>query len=392
VETLAKRGSRAGKILKRWKRHEIEVPIAAILILNTAAHTVGATMAGSSYEKIFGVGTTAIFSGVFTLAILLLTEIVPKTLGVAFADRLASPVTMAVRAMVFLFWPVIKMTSWLSRLLTRGSTRPVTSIEEIRLLAALGEHEGTVGARFASFVEGIASLRELTAHDVMVPRVGIAFLSGKKSFEDNLETVRASGHSRFPFTPTGDLDDVDGIVLAKELLFVDRALPEDTDPAWDTVKSPLLVVPESNSLDKVLRLFQEQRKHLAVVVDEYGGTQGVLTMEDVLEEIVGEIEDETDRVEQLITKRQDGTYRCRGMAEVRKLFRLLDLDEKVEAVTVAGLVADILGHVPKEGDEVIWKRLYFRVEQASKRRAERVRVELLPVALIKDTGDEEVGD
>ncbi len=376
VERLAKSGTKAGQVLKKWKMTDIEVPIATILILNTIAHTVGATVAGSSYGAVFGEGSLWVFSALFTLAVLLLTEIIPKTLGVTFANRLASPVTQAVRAISFPLKPILIITTWLSRKLSGDHKKPVTSIEEIRLLAALGHREGDVAGRFAQLIEGVASLRELTVHDVMVPRVSITFLSGTKTLEENLELVRESGHSRFPFTPTGDLDDVDRVVLAKELLFLDHDMLEDEELDWDSLKQPLIVVPEGKSLDEALRLFQEQRKHLAMVVDEYGGTQGVVTLEDVLEEIVGEIVDETDRVEKLIIKRKDGSYLCRAHAETRKLFKLLDVEHKVDFVTVGGLVADVLGHVPKVDDEAVWNDIRFKVVKASSRRAERVLVSM----------------
>ena len=225
VEAMAKGGTRAGKILERWKKRHIEVPIAAILILNTLAHTVGATVAGSSYESVFDSSTLWVFSLVFTLAVLLFTEIIPKTLGVAFANRLAGPVTLFVRGLVVLLAPLLYLTSKLSKALTGKQKRPVTSVEEIHLLAALGSREGDVGPRVASFIEGVASLKELTVRDVMVPRGGIVYLSGDKNLNENLELVRSSGHSRFPFTPTGDLDDVEGVVLAKELLFLEHDDP-----------------------------------------------------------------------------------------------------------------------------------------------------------------------
>lgn len=377
VQALANSGSKAGAILERWKRTDIEVPIAAILILNTIAHTVGATVAGSSYEKVFDPGTIGIFSAVFTLAVLLLTEIIPKTLGVAFANRLAAPVTQAVRVLVFLLSPILKITTWISRRLTGEHKKPVTSVEEIRLLAAIGSREGDVGPRFAAFIDGIASLRELTVHDVMVPRVSIEYLDGTKTLGENLTTVLESGHSRFPFTPTGDLDDVKGVILAKELLLTERHLADEDEVDYDPILQPLVVVPESKSLDEVLRTFQHERKHLAVVVDEYGGTQGVVTLEDVLEEIVGEIEDETDRVEALIVKGKDGTLLCRGHAETRKLFKVLGIEEKPEFVTVGGLVADLMGHVPRAGEVATWGGHEFTVTKASNRRADQVKVRRL---------------
>jgi putative hemolysin len=387
VEAMAKSGTRAGKILARWKRRHIEVPIAAILILNTLAHTVGATVAGSSYEAVFDPSTLWIFSLVFTLAVLLFTEIIPKTLGVAFANRLAAPVTLFVKVLVVLLGPVLFLTSKLSKALTGKQKRPVTSVEEIRLLASLGSREGDVGPRVASFIEGVASLKELTVRDVMVPRGGIAYLSGDNSLNENLEIVRSSGHSRFPLTPTGDLDDVEGVVLAKELLFLDHDDPGAVVD-WEVLKTPLLVVPDGKHLNEVLRLFQDQRKHLALVVDEYGGTQGVVTLEDVLEEIVGEIEDETDRTEPLIITRSDGSLMCRGWAETRKMFQVLGIEEKVETVTVGGFVADMLGRVPAVGDSVEWKSLRFEVTKATRRRAEKINVTTIDPDDPDNEGDE----
>lgn len=359
--------TRTGRILRRFKR-EIDVPIAAILVLNTIAHTIGASVAGASYGAVFDESTLWIFSLVFTIAVLLFTEIIPKTMGVTFTKQLAAPVVFFVDWLSFFLRPVLFLTHAISSLLRRGQDVPVTSIEEIRLLAALGRTEGVLGARAANIIEGAALLKELSAKDVMVPRAGIAYLSAERSMEENLEVIRNTGHSRFPFTPTGRLDDANGIVLAKELLFQLR--DSGNEPVdWESLSSSQLVIPAATPLERLLRTFQEQRRHLAMVVDEYGGIQGVVTLEDVLEEIVGEIEDETDRVHAHIVQRPDGSLVCRGWAETRKVLELLDVDERPETVTLGGLVADELGRVPRVGDQVDWEGVQFNVTAASPRRA-----------------------
>ncbi len=367
--------SRGADILRDFKR-EIDLPIAAIVSFHTVAHTVGASVCGAMYVNIFSEHTLWVFSLAFTVAVLIFSEIVPKTIGVTYAAKLAIPVAYSVRVLVVVLRPILWLTSMFARLLRGDTVNPVTSLEEIKLLVALGRSEGALAGRVADMMEGAAALKELTAYDVMVPRARVTYLSGERDLEQNLQVVRDSGHSRFPYTPDGNPDRFDGMVLVKDLMFKLRETPEDPD--WKTLATPLLVIPASAQLERVLRTFQEQRRHLALVVDEYGGTQGIITLEDVLEEIVGEIEDETDRVDQSIIRRADGKLVCRGMAETRKLFEILGVEADSDMVTVAGFVADLVGRVPRIGDSVEWHGWRFTVTRATARRAERMEVEKLP--------------
>lgn len=371
IERLGK--SRAGALLRQFKK-EIDVPIAAILVLNTVANTAGASVAGSVYGNVFDPSTLWVFTLVFTLAILLFTEIVPKTLGVTFVGPLAAPVAVAVKALTVVLLPVLSVTRLLSGLLRRGRAQPVTSLEEIRLLTVLGRAEGAVGARAAQIIEGAAALRKLRARDVMVPRTSVRVLSGQRSLEENLTIVRRSGHSRFPFSPTGSLDSVTGVVLTKDLLFHlhDGAL----DPSWERLGSPPLMVSAATPLDQLLLRFQNERRHMALVLDEYGGTQGLVTLEDVLEEIVGEIVDETDQEQEALRPGVDGSLICSGRAEARKVLEAFGAEAEFDSTSIGGVIADKVGRVPLRGDQVEVGGLQLEVLQASARRAERVRVRL----------------
>lgn len=374
VEALGK--SRAADLWRRYKR-EIDLPIAAILTLNTTAHTIGASVAGAYFGDVFDEKYLWVFSGLFTLAILLFAEIIPKTLAVASAGTLATPVAYGVAGLVVVLKPLLTVTRAIARLLRPESSRPVTSLEEIRVLASLGRTEGVVGHLTADMIEGVATLKELRARDVMVPRARVVYLSGLRTLDENLEVIRRTGHSRFPYTPTGDLDRVEGVVLVKDLMFTLREVGEEID--LEELASKALVVPSATTLERLLRMFQQERRHLAVVVDEYGGTEGIVTLEDVLEEIVGEIEDESDRVDPFVTKRSDGSLVCRGWAEARAVLGGLGVDaDDVEAVTVGGLVAELVGRVPRVGDRAEWRGLQFVVLQASPRRAERVEIRKMP--------------
>lgn len=375
VEALGK--SRAADILRGFKR-EVDLPIAAILTLNTAAQTVGASVAGAYYGDVFDPKTLWIFSLLFTLGVLIFSEIVPKTIGVASAGSLAAPVAFGVAGLVIVLKPLLTVTRAISRALSPTTAQPVTSLDEIRLLAALGRTEGVVGAIAADMIEGVAALRELRARDVMVPRARVVYLSGQRSLDENLEVVQRSGHSRFPYSATGDLDQIEGVILVKDLMFTLHESGDSIDLAQLATKA--LVVPSSTTLERLLRMFQRERRHLAIVVDEYGGTEGVVTLEDVLEEIVGEIEDESDRVDPFVTRRSDGSVICRGWAEARTVLGGFGIEaDDIQAVTVGGLVAELVGRVPRVGDQMEWRGLSFLVTQASARRAERVEVRALPM-------------
>jgi len=371
VEGLVDSGRRSGRLLRNFKTN-IDVPIAAILIANTIAHTVGATVAGASYTRVFSEQSLWVFSIVFTLAVLLLTEIIPKTLGVTFAERLASPVAHAIHYLTRAFSPLVWAASRISKSLRGNRDASVISIEDIRLLTALGRNEGVVGKKAAGIIDSATRLHQLYAADVLLPRAGVIMLSASMNRDEVLDVVRQSGHSRFPFSTTGEADDISGVVLAKELLF---AVFDKPGPVpWKDVVRETLYVPESMPLNALLQEFRSARKHIAVVVDEYGGTQGIVTLEDVLEELVGEIDDEGDEPAREIVTLPDGRLRIAATVEMRKLARKLGVAWSPEGdfVTLGGLLSGALGRVPAVGDAVEWRGWRFEVLAAEETRANLV--------------------
>ena len=369
IEVLGRDHGRAARLLTRFKEN-MDVPIAAILILNTAAHTIGAAVAGASYSSVFDASTLWIFSIIFTLAVLLLTEIIPKTLGVSYATLIAAPVAHGIHLLTVLLRPLVVVSEAISRSLRRDVAAPVTSPEEIRLLAWLGQLRGAVGPLTAGMVVGATQLRHLHADDVMLPREHVRFLSAGMSRDEALAYVRQSGHSRFPFSPTGDFDDVSGVIFVKELLY--WLLRNDSPEIdWDALLHEALVVPNSVPLPQLLKTYQETQRHLAIVVDEYGSVEGIATLEDVLEEIVGDIRDESDiRVEEFLEK-PDGTLIVRGNVDMRRLCTKLGVawDPELEVSTISGLVTEILERIPVAGDTIEWNDFRVEVLKADRRRA-----------------------
>lgn len=374
IEIMVQKEQRAGRLLAGFKQN-MDVPIAAILILNTAAHTVGASVAGASYASVFAQSTLWVFSIVFTLAVLLFTEIIPKTLGVAYASKLAVPVAHSILWLTKLLRPLVILSEKISRSLRGNLETPVTSSEELRLLASLGRSEGAVGERTAGIIVGATQLRHLQAHDVMLPREEIRFLSADMNREETMAYVRESGHSRFPFSPTRNVNDCNSMVLVKELY--DWLLTNDgSEIDWDAVSYEPLVVPQSVSLPQLIRTFEDKRRHLAIVVDEYGTVEGIVTLEDVLEEIVGEIYDESDKPVREIDERDDGTLVVRAKVDLRKLSSRLGLtwDPDVPAASVGGLVVETLERIPAVGESISWNGYRIEVLRADRRRVKLVSV------------------
>ena len=374
VESLARQGKRSGQLLKGFKGR-IEMPIAAILITNTIAHTMGTTVAGATYEDAFSAETLWIFTIVFTTAILLFTEIIPKTLGVTHARRLATPVAYGIHALSVALRPLVFLSGAVSRMLPRGKDVPVTSVDEIRLLAALGRTAGVVGAQTEGIIVGASRLGKLSASDVMLPRKQVIYLSATSNRQQVLEIIEQSGYSRFPFSTTDQLDQVSGVVMAKELLL---QLQDGADATidWSRLVNDPIVVPETARLDSLLRMFKEAHRHMAIVVDEYGDVQGIVTLEDVLEEIVGDIIDESDRPIEDLWTQDDGSLHALGTIELRRLCRQLEirLPADTKASRLSGLVMELLGRIPVKGDTVEWNDCWFEVLSASRWSAELVSI------------------
>lgn len=372
IEVLTASGRRSGRLLRDFKQR-IDVPIAAILILNTVAHTIGAAVAGATYENVFAPGTLWVFSIVFTIAVLLFTEIVPKTLGVAYSDRLSAPVAHAIHALTLVLRPLVLLTSSLSRALRGHRDAPVTSIEEIRLLTALGRNEGVVGIRIADMIVGATELREIRAADVMLPKQQVVFLSAQWGPAEVLDVIDKSPHSRFPFTESLSLDNVGGIVLTRELL--QQVIARPGQPIdWSRIVREPLVVPASQPLNLLLRTFQESRSEMAIVVDEYGDIEGIVTLEDVLEEIVGEIDDESDKPLDDLALQEDGSWLADASIDLRKTCARLEIewDPASRAHSLGGLIMERLGRIPVAGDIVEWRGLRLEVLEADERRAKRI--------------------
>lgn len=293
VEMMIDTHPRQAENLKKLKDN-IEQPITAILTLNTAAHTIGATVAGASAVTLFGQNGLIWFSLTFTLVILLVTEILPKTIGVTFARQIGPYIVVPLKITIAILKPLIWVAQLMTRLVPNSQKSHQISAEELKTIASLSRKSGEIEADQEKVIANILQLGSKTVRQVMTPRTVTFSASQTLTIK---EAARLEGkwrmHSRVPVYD-GEPDNVVGIVLSQDVLMA-AAVGQDT-LKLSQIMRPVHFVPETAPLDRIFIDFFERYQHLFVVVDEYGSVTGVISMEDILEEIIGrEIVDESDK-------------------------------------------------------------------------------------------------
>ncbi len=314
VETVEKDRPDVAKQLRQL-RGDIERPLAAILSLNTIAHTVGATGAGAQAALVFDDFGVAVFSALLTLGILILSEIIPKTLGATYWRALTPFTVRALPVLITAQLPLVWMSQAITRLLTSGKSIAEVSREEITALANAGRREGVVEEDETRVVTNLFRLPQIKAREVMTPRTVIEHIPGNATVASIVQGRDTFPHSRL--IVTGDsIDQVSGFVLTRELLVA--ALNDQGEREVEDFVRDLPRVPEKTDLDALLDLLLDRDAHIALVEDDYGGTAGLVTMEDVLETLLGsEIVDEHDEAADL-----------RKVARLRALQRRKQLEER----------------------------------------------------------------
>ena len=288
----------------RGMKEDIDRPLAAILSLNTIAHTVGAAGAGAQAAVVFGEAYIGVISAVLTLLILVFSEIIPKTLGAVYWRDLAPSITRILVPTIWSMWPLVKLSKGITRLLSSGEERVPFSREEFTALAELGQEEGVFEEKESRILKNLFRFNSLRVKDVMTPRTVMFDLPEETTIGEVVEEYDEFRFSRIPVY-SGTRDDVTGYVLKDEMLL--RAAQEEHQVKLSDLAREMLVVRDSLPLPDLLERLLDKLEHIALVVDEYGGVEGIVTMEDVVETLLGlEIVDEADSVEdmQALARRQ----------------------------------------------------------------------------------------
>ncbi|MGI8659302.1 MAG: hemolysin family protein [Candidatus Limnocylindria bacterium] len=402
IGQLAENGSRSARAAQRLtddpSRFLATIQI-AITFLGFLSGAVGATAFSGGLAAIIekipidfiaqSAGTIAFVAVTLVIALvsIIIGELVPKTLALNFPERLALVVARPIGVIQGLLSPVVWAVSRSSALLVRllgGTEKPqggYLSTEELKLLVETGSEQGEIEEEEKEMIHGVIELGDKRVHEVMVPRIGIRAINVDDTLDQVLDMIVAAGHSRLPVFDES-LDNIVGILYAKDLLpyLKGNGRGNGQIDIRALVRAPVYV-PESKPVDDLLHEMQVAKRHIAIVVDEYGGTAGLVTMEDVVEEIVGEIQDEYDSeepmVENVSTEDADA-FRLDGrvsMDDLRDLFDLGDEDERDEDAydTVGGFVVHRVGRIPLPGAELAFRDgVELSVEAAEPRRVARV--------------------
>ncbi len=293
-------------------RLKINRPLATIVILNNIFNIVGSIFIGRLAAAQLG-DWFGVFSGVLTFLIIVFGEIVPKTLSQRYAKSICLFVAIPVKFLTVIFTPIVLLVEYATAPFTQGKKLPTTDEAEIKFLTNIGFQEGVIEDDEAEMIQRVFQLNDLNASDLMTPRIIITYLKGDQTLDECQQDIIKSQHTRI-LVIDDTIDNVTGLVLKDELLTA--MITGNGDRQINTLKRPVHFVPETNRADKLLKVFQENREHLAVVLDEYGGVAGVVTLEDVLEVLTGEIVDETDRnvdLQEIARKKRLRLLRSRGI-------------------------------------------------------------------------------
>lgn len=331
------------------------------------------TLSKFGAERTFFDNTIAVVVGLLTFVLLVSVDVIPKTLAAKFAVpvtlNMSYPiygVQLFLKPLLFVMVPIIhKLTGG------KGLTLPLVTEEELKIMLDQGGKAGAIEEEKVKMIKNVFQLKDITAEDAMTPRLYVFSLDRNMRLKDVQELLYSSKYSRIPVYD-GTLDNITGI------LYKTRALTElakgQSDVKLKDIAYPPIFVPAGKTADDLMKQFQQEKRHMAVVVNEFGGVMGIVTLEDLLEEVVGEIMDETDITEELIKRLGKNHILVHGRTEVRKVNEFLKVELGDEAVTIGGLIQEELGRIPKAGEELHIGNCRFVIHEAEPRSIRSVQI------------------
>lgn len=281
--------------LKFFKHKEnIDKPLSAILSLNTIAHTVGAAGVGAQAVKIFGNEYFALSSAILTILILVITEIIPKTIGAKYWKSLTNPISYLIQITIAVCYPLVIASGFITKIFRNREKQNTTSRDEIVALTNIGAKEGLFSSNETKIIQNILRLKALKVEEIMTPRVVISLAQENNSVEEFIKNESLLKFSRIPVYSKNE-EDISGYVMRQEML--ESIAKGENKRLIKEIKKEIIIIPNTMSLLSIWEKFLDKKEHIALVVDEYGGVDGIVTMEDIIESMLGlEIMDEDDTI------------------------------------------------------------------------------------------------
>lgn len=392
LKHLVEEKVRGAKTLEELLEHPGRM-LATILFGNNLVNIAASALATSLAIDIFKSYGVGIATGVMTFLVLIFGEITPKTFAAQNAEKLALRVAKPIAFLCTVLFPIVRIFVFVANLITRllgGKTMkegPFVTEEEIKTMVTVGEEEGVIEEEEKEMIHSIFEFTDTVVKEVMVPRMDMVCVENTAMLKDVLDVIIATGHSRVPvFEET--IDNIVGIVYAKDILI--EMAKEKMDISLQKLVREPYYVPETKRVSELLKELQKQRMHMAIVLDEYGGTAGLVTIEDLLEEIVGEILDEYDFEEVLVEPVDEQTFRVDARMDLGELEEVLGVNlPDLDFETVGGMVFKLFGRIPEAGEKVDFDNLTFIVEKVLRRRIAKVLITKNPKAQGKSDGEDE---
>ena len=293
ITGLEEQGAKGAERLKRLKQHP-ERPISAILCLNTIANTVGASIVGSLVYEVYGDAIVGIFSTIFTFAILIFAEIIPKTIGTSYWRSLAIPASVIINGMIFIMFPLVWVLEKLTGVISSKSTQISISREDISAMVSVATEEEVIEKEEKKMIQNLLKLDEITAHEIMTPSAVVEMAEAHMTIREFYDSEELT-HSRIPVYDDENDEYVIGYVLRQEIL--EKMAEDKFTTKLDEITRPIMTFKEEDTVSDIWEKMLEKKEHISVILDEYGSVRGIVTMEDVIETMIGhEIVDETDEV------------------------------------------------------------------------------------------------
>ncbi len=374
IKTMAEKGDKKAALVMRLSE-KYDSMLSTILIGNNIVNIACSSLATVLFLKWLGEDLgPSVSTVVITVVVLIFGEVSPKSIAKESPEKFAMFSAPFLNMLMVVLTPFnFLFAQWkklLSKLIKSDEDRGITE-EEILTIVEEATQEGGIDEQESSLIRSAIEFTELEAVDILTPRIDIEGVELQSTKEEIAEVFTETGYSRLPVYEES-MDHIVGIIYHKDF----HNYVYHTEKKIEDIIRPVRFITKTKKISDLLKELQQEKLHIAVVLDEFGGTVGIVTLEDILEELVGEIWDEHDEIVQAIVKKTENEYEVLGSTNVAKLFEELDMDEEVEVITVSGWIMDMLGRVPKKDDQVTYKEMQLTVLEMNGKRVEKAKLKI----------------